>query len=124
MRISVGQIVVVTGDMKIGVEIVGAIQQRREAEGYVKSGHLPREVLVSAVAMGGEVIDAEADGFFEGTAEDEEEDLGRGGVKEQRAKAEARRNISARTAMLLGGAAAPHVKPDVEIGADLNVDDI
>lgn len=97
MRISVGQIVVVEGDLRLGVEIVGAIQQRREAEQYVKSGHLPREVLVSAVGMD----DAkEEDDFFEAGDEAEE--------KETKATAESR-IITARANLLLG---------------DLNIDDI
>lgn len=120
MRISVGQIVVVEGDLKLGVEIIGAIQQRREAEGYVKSGHLPREVLTSAVAMGGEI--EEEDDFFDGAAEDDEPE-GRGGMKEQRAAAETRRTISARAAMLIGGgpaaiaSAAGHIEADVDVDA-------
>ena len=122
MRISVGQIVVVEGDLKLGVEIIGAIQQRREAEDYVKSGRLPVEVLVSAVAMGGAVEAVDEDDFFEEAAAEDAPEA-RGGLKEQRAAAETRRTISARAAMLIGGgpaaiaSAAGHVSADVDVDA-------
>ena len=98
MRISVGQIVVVEGNPKIGVEIVGAIQQRREAEQYARKGQMPREVLAAAVGVGAEEVDEEDD-FFESGAVDEPEPSG--GLKEQRAAAETRSAISSRVALLL-----------------------
>jgi hypothetical protein len=99
MRISVGQIVVVEGNPKIGVEIVGAIQQRREAEQYVRKGQMPREVLASAIGVGAEETEEEDD-FFESAADADEPEV-TGGLKEQRAAAETRSAISSRVALLL-----------------------
>lgn len=72
MRISVGQIVVVEGDMKIGVEIVGAVRERREAEQYARKGQMPKEVLNSAVSIGGEDPVEEEDFFEAAEAENTE----------------------------------------------------
>ena len=84
MRISVGQIVVVEGDMKIGVEIVGAVRERREAEQYAQKGQMPKEVLNSAV---------KEEDFFEAAEAEESE----------KRSDETQDAISSRVALLLSG---------------------
>ena len=98
MRISVGQIVVVEGDMKIGVEIVGAVRERREAEQYARKGQMPKEVLNSAMSIGGSLDPVEEEDFFE-APEAEEEVRGKRSDDTQNA-------ISSRVAMLLSGTEA------------------
>jgi hypothetical protein len=88
MLISMGQIVVATGDDK-GLEIVGVIQKRSDAVALVKSGALSAKILANAVAAGAMTVaaDEEEDDLFE-TLTDEEEVVERG-------KAEAMRSVAA-----------------------------
>jgi len=113
MRISVGQIVVVEGDAKLGVEIVGVIQERHEAEQMVKKGRFPREVLTAAIGAGN--IEGgpaeELDDLFE-EAEEGEAYAEEGGKKGRR-QAEAAAAIRARVELLSGGSTGP--MPDVRI---------
>lgn len=94
MLVSVGQIVVAEGDAK-GLEIIGVIQRRSEATDLVKAGALPRDVLAHAIAAGAMTAPVEEeDDLFETLAEDTEAEV-RGGVRQQRAKADAMRSVSA-----------------------------
>jgi translation initiation factor IF-1 len=99
MRISVGQIVVVEGVpedstkiKKHPYEIVGVIQERRQADEFIRAGKMPKQILTAAMSAGAvneisEVID---DLFEEAGAEEEEE-------------AEAEKPLSKRLAKLSGG---------------------
>ena len=121
MLISMGQIVVATGDAK-GLEIVGVIQKRSDANALVKQGVLPREVLASAVAAGAMTVAAEEseDDLFEKLAD--EEDVAGGGSKVERSKAESLRSVAA-LAGRLGSKSAPVSKTIVESAADASVYD-
>ena len=76
MKISVGQIVVAEGD-RLGLEIVGVINERSTAETLVKSGSMPREVLIAASAAGAytTVSSVEEDDIFEGEEKEEIEHI-------------------------------------------------
>jgi translation initiation factor IF-1 len=101
MRISVGQIVVVEGVpedstkiKKHPYEIVGVIQERRQADEFIRAGKMPKQILTAAMSAGAvneisEVID---DLFEEAGAEEEAE-----------AEAEAEKPLSKRLAKLSGG---------------------
>ena len=124
MRISVGQIVVLEGvpaDIKfcrgreraIPYEIVGVIQERREAEQFVRKGKLPREVLAHALSAGNfeEAVAPELADLFE--APTEADDVFEEGGKKGRRQAEAAAAIRARVELLEAGGAA--VVPDVKV---------
>jgi translation initiation factor IF-1 len=124
MRISVGQIVVLEGvpeDIKfcrgrersIPYEIVGVIQERREAEQFVRKGKMPREVLAHALSAGNfeEAIAPELADLFEAPAE--ADDIFEEGGKKGRRQAEAQAAIRARVELLEAGGAA--VVPDVKV---------
>jgi translation initiation factor IF-1 len=145
MRIAAGQIVVLEGvpaDIKTGLarartipyEIVGVVQERHVAEQLVKRGELAREVLRDANSAG--TFDAapaeELDDLFEAAEAAPEADAVadvRGGVRDQRKAADARRAVAARVELLLGlaplraayggEAAAPKAEDD-----EVNVDDL
>jgi len=121
MLISMGQIVVATGDEK-GLEIVGVIQKRSDATALVKAGAMPREILASAVAAGAMTVAAEEseDDLFEKLAD--EEDAAAGGSKVERSKAEALRSVAA-LAGRLGSKSAAVSKTIVESAADASVHD-
>jgi hypothetical protein len=121
MLISIGQIVVATGDEK-GLEIVGVIQKRSDATALVKAGAMPREILANAVAAGAMTVAADdsEDDLFEKLAD--EEDAAGGGSKVERAKAEALRSVAA-LAGRLGSKSAAASKTIVESAADASVHD-
>ena len=100
MRISVGQIVVASGSQKNGMEIVGVIQDRATAEELVASGAMPAEILGGAYSAGG-ILETVEDDLFEASEEVAEAPEVRGGVKGQRAFADARRSIAARLESLI-----------------------
>lgn len=119
LRISVGQIVVTEGEHSLGVEVIGVIGDRAEAERMVRKGVLPAEVLMAAVAVGSfeEAASAELDDLFERRPASEGVALGAGGeimarsMKDQRAMAASDAAIAARVAALLGGKEAKEAKP-------------
>ena len=134
MRISAGQIVVLEGvpaDIKTGLarartipyEIVGVVQERHVAEQLVKRGELAREVLRDATSAGVFATPEEEDDLFEAAEAPESEETAdvRGGVRDQRKVADARRAVAARVELLLGltqvrapfgGAAADEINVD------------
>lgn len=118
MRISVGQIVVVEGDAKLGVEIVGVIQELREAEQLVRKGAMPAAVLAHANAAGNleSACAPDLDDLFE-AAPVSASALSEEGGKKGRRQAEVAASIRARVELLAAGG-APAVVPD------LNVDDL
>jgi translation initiation factor IF-1 len=93
MRISVGQIVIVEGNPKIGLEIVARIDDLSDAQKLVKSGLMPADVLAQAAACGSVsgVKEEEDDDLFERPEETEgasfEPSL-KGGVKGARKQQE------------------------------------
>jgi hypothetical protein len=120
MPIQSGQVVIVSGNPAIGVEIIGVVSSLREAE---RLKCVPAEVIRSAKSYAGDVAEESEDDFFEGAAEEEEPEA-RGGLKEQRKAAEARAAIAQRASALLSGGGA-YVAADVAVeGPDVNVDDI
>lgn len=143
MRISAGQIVVLEGvpaDIKTGLarartipyEIVGVVQERHVAEQLVKRGELAREVLRDANSAGAmETVAEEVDDLFEAAeAAPEGEAVAdvRGGVREQRKAADARRAVAARVELLLGltQVRAPFGGGETKAAEDdeVNVDDL
>jgi hypothetical protein len=126
MRISVGQIVVVEGDHKIGVEIVGVVADprvSREARDLVRAGKMPAEVLAMATSAGAvcEAPSSDLDDLFEAPAAGDclEQAGARGGMKAQRAMAAADAAIAVRVATLLaGGGGTNAVAVDVVVDLD------
>ena len=112
MPILMGNIVLVQGNPKMGVEIIGSIESRREAQKYADQGLIPREVLISD----GNDMNAEDD-FFEASAQDEE-----AGADDKRGTSEATRAIASRTAAILAGGGR-HTKP-ADNDEDVDIDDI
>jgi hypothetical protein len=107
MRISVGQIVVAEGNARIGLEIVGVIQERREAQALVDDGVLPRAILVCATAAGSiEATVTEEEDLFENEEDGQEQpdvpDV-RGGVRAQRLQAAAIRSVASLASRLSSG---------------------
>jgi hypothetical protein len=130
LRISVGQIVVTEGDHALGVEVIGVIGERAEAERMVRKGIMPAEVLLAAVAVGSfeAASSAELDDLFERRPASEGVALGGGGegvarsMKDQRAMASSDAAIAARVAALLGGGGSAE-KPAVRIEGDEEVEE-
>lgn len=133
LRISVGQIVVTEGEHSLGVEVIGVIGDRAEAERMVRKGVLPAEVLAAAVAVGSfeGAASAELDDLFEARPASEGVALGCGmggearSLKDQRSMAASDAAIAARVATLLsggGGAAKPVVRAEGEEEAEEAVD--
>ena len=122
MRISVGQIVVASGSQKNGMEIVGVIQDRATAEELVAEGAMAPEILGGAYSAGG-ITETVEDDLFEAPEEEVEalEGGGRGGVKGQRAFADARRSIASRLEALINKTAAVVPQNSLE---DINIDAI
>jgi hypothetical protein len=116
MPISTGQVVVVSGNPAIGVEIIGVFPELRDAEQLSRSGVIPAEVVRAAKSYGLESVKEEED-YFEAMAEEAEEAEG------SKADQEARRAVQARVESLLGGAGG-YKASDVKIDEDVNVDDI
>jgi len=117
LHISVGQIVVTEGERgardELGVEVIGVIGDRAEAERMVRKGVLPAEVLAAAVAVGSfEGAMEELDDLFEARPASEGVALGGGmggearSLKDQRAMASSDAAIAARVAALLAGGGA------------------
>jgi hypothetical protein len=113
MPIITGNIVLVQGNPKMGVEIIGSIESRREAEKYAEEGLIPREVLIS------ENNDTILDDFFEASAQDEEEI----DMNNKRGISEATRAIASRTAAILSGGGR-HSKMHVNDDDDVDIDKI
>jgi translation initiation factor IF-1 len=138
MRISAGQIVVLEGvpaDIKTGLarartipyEIVGVVQERHVAEQLVKRGELAREVLRDATSAGVFATpEAEEDDLFEAAEAPESEEAAdvRGGVRDQRKAADARRAVAARVELLLGMTPLRAAYGGAPKDDEVNVDDI
>ena len=116
MPIECGNVVVVSGNPAIGLEIIGVFMFLRDAEQLSRSGVIPAEVIRAAKSYGMEEIQEEND-FFDAPAEEQQS-----GTK---AEQEERRAVQARVEALLGGAGA-YKASDVNIDGDedVNVDDI
>ena len=126
MRVSPGQIVVASGD-KRGMEIVGVIQDRTQAEELVADGKMPRSVLTSAVGAGGfDMPEEEEDDLFETThATEAVEEVSPHGVRAARAMAENRRAITKRLAALVGKVGSVCAPPSlIPMTSEIDIDAI
>jgi len=120
MRVLVGQIVIVEGDVKNGFEIIGVMEREDdEVTELIKSGFLPADIMPGAADVS--AADAAAGDIFDRSGEDENavdaRDVdGKGGNKAMRKHAEQRAAIKARLGMLKSGRSAA--------GGNLDVDSI
>ena len=85
MRVSVGQIVVAEGDSR-GLEIVGVIKERSEAEALVKAGAMNRNVLAHASSAGQMLSPVVEDELFEAPEGSEDESESRANKNDLAAK--------------------------------------
>ena len=85
MRVSVGQIVVAEGDSR-GLEIVGVIKERSEAEALVKAGAMDRNVLAHASSAGQMLSPIVEDELFEAPEGSEDESESRANKNDLAAK--------------------------------------
>lgn len=119
MRVDIGQIVVVSGD-KSGMEIVGVVQERRQAMELVEEGKMAQVVLGSALSAGAvataEVAaSSEEEDYFEapedaGAEEEVVEEVNKHGVKKGRSIAESKMAVGKRLSALVS-----KVRPSKEV---------
>ena len=108
MRVSVGQIVVAEGDSR-GLEIVGVIKERSEAEALVKAGAMDRNVLAHASSAGQMLSSIVEDELFEAPEGSENESESRANKNDLAAKSSVN-SMAARFAAKSGSAKSGKVK--------------
>ena len=112
MRISAGQIVLVEGNPKIGLEIVARLDDLAQAQELVKLGRMPSDILAAAGTAGSVSVTVEDDifDFSESAGGMSFEPSSKGGSKGARAQKDAQAAIMARVDQLGGSETVPEAE--------------
>ena len=114
MRISPGQIVIVEGDPKIGLEIVARLDTLSDAKKFVRIGFMPADVLAAAINVGSLNTITEEDDIFDYSAaatDSNTESMGK-------SSADRKKNESMSAARALAGRLGMHDEVEDEIDVD------
>ena len=123
MRVSAGQIVLVEGNSKIGLEIIARFDDLAQAQELVKLGRMPADILIAAGGAGSVATVVAEDDIFDysdaagGAAF---EPSAKGGVKGARAQREAQAAIQARVEQLGGSGKTQVAVEDAEEEIDVD----
>jgi translation initiation factor IF-1 len=126
MRVSAGQIVLVEGNAKIGLEIVARFDDLAQAQELVKLGRMPADILIAAGASGAVATVVAEDDLFDYTGAESSEGFepsAKGGTKGARAQRDAHAAIQARVEQLSGGGKT-QVAVDDEEAPEVDIDAI